>query len=186
MSLLQSGWMILGATMLLAQPAMAAQGKYPDAVASDPAKLGWMVGSPPPADKQLRFDDGSYFRFPAMRWSVANFRQLMPTVNVSRGLGHAQPLVSQEDSAIDQLTFMPTGADKPMSWEASLLANYTDAIVVLHKGKVVYERYFGVMSPTAQHGVMSVTKPLSARWPPRWWPKASSMTAKPLPIMCRS
>ena len=40
---------------------------FPDAVASDPTKLGWMVGSPPPADKQLRFDDGSYFRFPALR-----------------------------------------------------------------------------------------------------------------------
>jgi len=157
MSLHQSGWMVLTAALLLNQPAAAAA-NYPDAVASDPATMGWMVGSPPPADKQLRFDDGSYFRFPAMRWSVANFRQLMPTVNIPRGLGNAQPLVQAEDAAIDQLTFMPTGADKAMSWEASLLANYTDAIVVLHKGKVVYERYFGVMSPTAQHGVMSVTK----------------------------
>ena len=43
---------------------------YPDADASDPAKLGWMVGSPPPPDRMLRFDDGSYFQFPAMRWSV--------------------------------------------------------------------------------------------------------------------
>ena len=44
------------------------------------------------ADRILRFDDGSYFRFPAMRWSVAHFRQLMPTVNVSRGLGAPAPL----------------------------------------------------------------------------------------------
>ena len=54
----------------------------PDAAASDPAKLGWlgwMVGSPPPADRILRFDDGSYFRSPAMRWSVSNFRQLRGT-----------------------------------------------------------------------------------------------------------
>ncbi len=144
--------------VLLCSALLAQAAEFPDAVASDPATLGWMVGSPPPADKLLRFDDGSYFRFPAMRWSVANFRQLMPTVNVSRGLGNAQPLVLAADNEIDQLTFIPTGADKPMSWEASLLANYTDAIVVLHKGKVVYERYFGVMSPAAQHGAMSVTK----------------------------
>lgn len=48
---------------------------FPDAEASDPAKLGWMVGSPPPADRTVRFEDGSYFQFPAMRWSVSNFRQ---------------------------------------------------------------------------------------------------------------
>lgn len=58
-----------------------------DAAASDPARLGWMVGAPPPPERRLRFDDGSYFRFPALRWSVAHFRELMPTVNVSRGLG---------------------------------------------------------------------------------------------------
>lgn len=40
---------------------------YPDANASDPAKLGWMVGSPPSADRTVRFEDGSYFQFPAMR-----------------------------------------------------------------------------------------------------------------------
>jgi len=40
---------------LAAEPAPT----YPDADASDPAKLGWMVGSPPPPDSILRFDDGS-------------------------------------------------------------------------------------------------------------------------------
>lgn len=54
--------------------------KFPDAVASDPAVLGWMKGAPPTADKIIRFEDGSYFKFPQMRWSVSNFRQLMPTV----------------------------------------------------------------------------------------------------------
>lgn len=52
-----------------------------DAVASDPAALGWMVGSPPPLDRILRFEDGSYFRFPGLRWSVSNFRRLMPTTS---------------------------------------------------------------------------------------------------------
>jgi hypothetical protein len=38
---------------------------YPDAVASDPAAMGWMVGSPPPPDRMVRFEDGSYWQFPA-------------------------------------------------------------------------------------------------------------------------
>jgi CubicO group peptidase (beta-lactamase class C family) len=45
-----------------------------------------------------------------------------------------------------------------MTWEQSLAATYTDGIVVMHRGKVVYERYFGVLKPEGQHAAMSVTK----------------------------
>ena len=131
---------------------------YPDAAASDPATMGWMVGAPPPADRIIRFADGSYFKFPAMRWSVSNFRQLMPTTNVSRGLGAPVPLVQTLRSDIDTLSFIPLGAQQPMTWAQSLAANYTDGIVVMHRGHVVYERYFGVLNPQGQHGAMSVTK----------------------------
>lgn len=146
---------------LAASPVFASQdppGKFPDAQASDPAKLGWMVGSPPPPDRIVRFDDGSFWKFPAMRWTVANFRQLMPTANVSRGLGPAAPLRTALRKDIDGVTFTPLGSDRTMTWRASLDANYTDGIVVLHKGRIVYERYFGVLKAEGQHGAMSVTK----------------------------
>jgi len=116
-----------------------------------------MVGSPPPADRILRFEDGSYFRFSQMRWSVANFRQLMPTVNVSRGLGESS-LEHQPSNEIDALTFVPLGGGEPMTWQQSLQANYTDGIIILHRGKLVYERYFGVLKPEGQHAAMSITK----------------------------
>lgn len=131
---------------------------FPDAAASDPAKLGWMVGSPPPPERTVRFAGGSYFQFPAMRWSVSNFRQLMPTVNVSRGLGEPVALESALRQDIDALSFTPLGAQQSMTWEQSLAATYTDGIVVLHRGKLVYERYFGVLGPQGQHAAMSVTK----------------------------
>jgi len=135
-----------------------ASGATPDAAASDPAQLGWMVGAPPPSDRTVRFDDGSYFEFPAMRWSVSNFRQLMPTVNVSRGLGAPTALPRALRKDIDTLRFTPLGANQPMTWEASLAASYTDGIVVLHRGRIVYERYFGVLRDDGQHAAMSVTK----------------------------
>lgn len=144
---------ILPALCLAATPTT-----FPDAAASDPAKLGWMVGSPPPPERTVRFADGSYFQFPAMRWSVSNFRQLMPTVNVSRGLGAPVALESALRQDIDALSFTPLGASEPMTWEQSLAATYTDGIVVLHRGKMVYERYFGVLNPQGQHAAMSVTK----------------------------
>jgi len=145
--------------LLLLWPApAAASGAAPDAAASDPAQLGWMVGAPPPTDRTVRFDDGSYFEFPAMRWSVSNFRQLMPTVNVSRGLGAPTALPRALRKDIDTLRFTPLGANQPMTWEASLAASYTDGIVVLHRGRIVYERYFGVLKDDGQHAAMSVTK----------------------------
>ncbi len=141
-----------------APAAATTAGAFPDAQASDPARLGWMVGAPPPADRQIRFEDGSYFRFPQWRWSVANFRQLMPTVNVSRGLTPAVPLKTRQRNDIDALTFVPLGREQPMTWAQSLQENYTDGIVILHRGELVYERYFGVLKPDGQHGAMSVTK----------------------------
>ncbi len=129
-----------------------------DAMTSDPALMAWMVGSPPPADRIVRFDDGSYFRFPALRWSVSHFRQLMPTVNVSRGLGAPVLLKQDPRDDIDTIGFMPVGTTQTMTWLQSLTANYTDGIVVLHRGRIVYERYFGVFKDSGQHAAMSVTK----------------------------
>lgn len=139
------------------QSVWAASG-FPDAAASDPVRMGWMQGFPPPADRTVRFADGSFSQFPAWRWSVSHFRELMPTVNVSRGTGGVIPLPRAELPAIDALTFTPLGATEPMSWEQSLAATYTDGIVVLHRGRIVYERYFGSLTEYGQHAAMSVTK----------------------------
>lgn len=125
---------------------------------SDPNVLGWMQGSPPPPDKIIRFDDGSYFEFPQMRWSVCHFQQLMPTKSVSRGLSTAIPFEREILSDIDEVTFTPWGATESMTWQESLEANFTDGIVVLHHGKMVYEKFFGCLSPTNRHGAMSLTK----------------------------
>jgi CubicO group peptidase (beta-lactamase class C family) len=138
--------------------ANAAEASFADAQASDPARLQWMVGAPPPPERTLRFEDGSYFRFPAMRWSVANFRQLMPTINVSRGLGASTALPRRLDPRIDELRVVPNGASQALTWRQSLDATYTDGIVVLNRGAVVYERYFGVLKEDGQHAAMSVTK----------------------------
>ncbi len=125
---------------------------------SDPATLGWMRGAPPPPERIIRFEDGTYFEFPAMRWSVANFRQLMPTVAVSRGLSPMQEFAVLEDEELNAVAFYPWGSTTPMTWKASLLENYTDGILILHQGTIVYERYFGVLSREGHHGAMSLTK----------------------------
>lgn len=131
------------------------------AEASDPRLLGWMQGAPPPEDKRIRYTDDDYFSFPKLRWTACHFRQLMPTVGVSRGPGAARDLPRRLDAAIDALSFTPTGTHRQMTWAQSLSANYTDGIVVLHDGVVVYERYSGCLDEHGQHGAMSVSKSMT-------------------------
>jgi CubicO group peptidase (beta-lactamase class C family) len=152
------GTLLLAAATLGASHGASAQTPPLSAADSDPAKLGWMVGSPPPADKLIRFADGSHLRFPQIRWSFAHLRHFVPTSGVWRGDGPVSVLPRAERSDIDAVTFTPLGGGATMTWAQSLDANYTDAIVVLHKGRIVYERYLGVMQPQSHHIAMSVTK----------------------------
>ncbi len=128
------------------------------AAESDPKVMGWMQGFPPPPDKVLSVADGSFFQFPAMRYSVNHMREFLPTTVVSRGNKQQIPLKYALDKNIDTLVFTPTGADKPMTFADSLPLNYTDGIVILHRGRIVYERYFGGLSAQGKHAAMSVTK----------------------------
>lgn len=148
----------LASAALLVSGDAAARTAFPDAAASDPRALGWMQGSPPPPDKIIRFDDNSFFTFPKWRWSFSHWRELLPTVNVPRGEAAIGKLPAAPRGDIDAVTFTPIGAAQPMTWEASLAANYTDGIVVLHKGRIVYERYFGALKPEGDHIAFSVTK----------------------------
>ena len=125
---------------------------------TDPIALRWMTGSPPPAEKIIRGSDGSTYRFPQWRWSFSHWRELVPTVEVSRGSGAVSQLPRAERADLDAVTFTPLGGGAPMTWADSLVANYTDGIVVLHRGRIVYERYFGALKSDGHHIAFSVTK----------------------------
>ncbi len=138
--------------------AQTAPPKFPDAQASDPVALGWMMGFPPPPDRVIRSTDGSSYRFPQLRWAFSNYRRLGATSNVSRGLAAPVALPRAERDDLDAVSFKVLGSDQTMTWAQSFGANYTDGIVVLHKGRIVYERYFGALRPDGQHIAHSVTK----------------------------
>lgn len=139
-------------------PATAAAAPPPDARASDPVTLGWMVGTPPPPDKQVRWQDGSYYRFPQLRWTFSHWRELAPTRAIPRGDGPVAPLPVALRDDLDAVRVQPLGDAPAMTWAESLAANYTDGIVVLHRGRIVYERYFGALGPRGEHLAMSVSK----------------------------
>lgn len=141
--------------------ALAGEASKMTAQQSDPRSLNLMTGFPPVPDKIIRLTDPDYFSFPKLRWTVCHFRELMPTVNVSRGIGAPALLEEKSDPAIDALTFTPLGSSETMTWAQSLEANYTDGIIVLHKGTIIYEHYSGCLNLLGQHGAMSVTKSIT-------------------------
>ncbi|PAY06187.1 6-aminohexanoate hydrolase [Bradyrhizobium sp. UFLA03-84] len=130
------------------QPATAAE--------TDPQALGWMQGFPPPQDKAVTFQDGSFRSFPELRWAWSNIRQLVPTVNVWRGAGGASVL-PREDHDIGASASV-TMDGRPQTFARMLEDSYADGVAVLHRGKLIYERYFGALKPHKPHIAMSVTK----------------------------
>ena len=159
-----AGKLLIGGLSFFAVVTVAttmAASDFPDAAASDPNTLGLMQGFPPAPDKRVMQPDSNFFSFPKMRWTVCHIRELMPTKQVSRGLGAPVPLEYALDDGIDAVTFTPMGGDKPMTWLEALDANYTDGMLVMHKGQVVYEHYMGCLSEAGKHAAMSMTKSMT-------------------------
>ncbi len=153
--------MIAVLLMGASSPIAAQSGGELSADESDPNLLGWMQGFPPRDDKLIGQPDANYFSFPKLRWSVCRLREFLPTEQVSRGRGAPIPLAYDLDDAIDDVRFTPLGGGAEMSWEASLHANYTDGMLIIHRNKVVYERYFGCLEEAGKHAAMSMTKSMT-------------------------
>jgi CubicO group peptidase (beta-lactamase class C family) len=137
---------------------------YPDGAASDPNLLGWMQGNPTPGDKIIRFKDDQFLQFPRNRWALSHMRELVPTVNVWRGAGRRQsldPPSAADESAIDDLVFEDLSG-RTRRWRESLSDTYTDGIAVLHRGRLIYERYFGALRAELPHACFSITKSYAA------------------------
>jgi CubicO group peptidase (beta-lactamase class C family) len=137
---------------------------YPDADASDPIALGWMQGSPPPPAKQIRFQDDRFLEFPQIRWTLSHMRELAPTANVWRGSAAPSDLGQAPhglEAAIDALAFEDLQGRK-LTWAQSLQQTYADGIVVLHRGRRIYERYFGALEAQRPHACFSITKSYAA------------------------
>ena len=137
---------------------------YLDDAQSDPNVMGWMQGNPLAREKMVRFADDNFLKFPRNRWALSHMRELVPTVNVWRGSGRSRELgdPSAADSlSIDCMTFEDWQGTHRI-WADSLADTYTDAIAILHRGRLIYERYRGAMRPELPHACFSITKSYAA------------------------
>ncbi len=72
--------------------------------------------------------------------------------------GAARPLPRAWRRDLEAVRVPPLGGGTAMTWPQALAAMHTDAVLVLHRGRIVDERYFGVTTPKSQHIAFSVTK----------------------------
>ncbi|MES2582508.1 MAG: serine hydrolase [Pseudomonadota bacterium] len=142
------------AVALLSGAACLAQPKLPPPQATDPVARGTMVGTPPAADKRVTL--GTILAYPNGRWAFHHMRELGPTLAVSRGTKPASALAATPKEW-DTLG-IETGPDTRTTlaqWQAN---TYTDGLLVLHRGRVVYERYAAGMQARQPHALWSVSK----------------------------
>ncbi len=149
---------VLAGALLFTCAQAQAQQAPANAEESDPVMMNWMQGSPPPEDKLVRQADGSFYQFPRTRWAFSNMRSLFPTANLWRGAAPASILPEHLRDDLDAVTFVPLGSTEPMRWDDALSASYADAILIMHRGVIVYERYFGVTTQHTPHMSFSMTK----------------------------
>lgn len=159
--ILRSLYLFTGLLFSINFGAMAANGSVFTDEQSDPKTLGLMQGFPPAIDKRVMLPDSNFFSFPNLRWSVCYMRELLPTAPIYRSVSGYQPLAYALLDGIDEITFSPTNQTSTMSWQDSLAANYTDGILIMHRSKIVYEKYRGCLSEHVNHAAMSMTKSIT-------------------------
>jgi CubicO group peptidase (beta-lactamase class C family) len=122
------------------------------------AELGLMTGAPPfGLDRLVTL--ANWQEVPYNRWAFQHVSELIPTARIPRGDGPISEL-PREAHDLDGMTVHVD--DKAQSFEDFLERTYTDGIVVLHGGTIVFERYLNSMRPDSRHLLMSVSKSVTS------------------------
>jgi CubicO group peptidase (beta-lactamase class C family) len=119
-------------------------------------RLPIMRESPP----KLRVPFFDWDRPPWNRWSFQHVRELLPTAEVWRGNGPTS-LLPQLPMDLGGIEFERVDG-VATTLETFLDDTYTDGFLVLHRGRIVCERYFNGMNERTLHLSQSVAKSVTA------------------------
>jgi CubicO group peptidase (beta-lactamase class C family) len=102
-----------------------------------------MNGFPPARETQVTL--ANWRTDPFHRWAFHHVREVIPSADIPHDPARARPL--------------PKGAENAGLFDADFLERTdTDGITVLHRGKLVFERYSNGMTEETPHILMSVSK----------------------------
>jgi CubicO group peptidase (beta-lactamase class C family) len=119
-------------------------------------ELGIMQGYPPPPEKRPTLDNRD--QPPFNRWSFQNVRSLIPTAEVSCGDTPAQLLQKDVSDFSDVSVICHDGRKETVG--RILEATYSDGFLIVHRGKILFEKYDNGMGPQTLHLSQSVAKSL--------------------------
>ncbi|GAA3328944.1 serine hydrolase domain-containing protein [Paeniglutamicibacter sulfureus] len=105
--------------------------------------------------------DMNSWRLPEnQRWAFQHMAEILPTATISRGDGQVAQL-PEGHRDLDSVILPPVFAGEvPMSVGSVMATTETDGWMLLHRGQVLTEQYFGGMGAGTQHLLMSMSKSL--------------------------
>lgn len=125
------------------------------AAPTPPASLDhtrFMQGFPPPPE--YRINRSNWQTWPYKIWGLQHTREFFPT----KGLTPKGKVWKLPQARIN-LDKLPVGTpEAPQTWPEMLQSAHVDAVLVMHKGRIVEERYLKGMTPASTHLMFSATK----------------------------
>jgi len=115
-----------------------------------------MDGFPPRPETQVTL--ANWRTAPFNRWAFHHVREIVPSADIPNDPAVTRPLPAGP-AALDGLT-VEVGRTAALSLDQVLDRTGTDGLVVLHRGRIVLERYANGMSALTPHILMSVSKSL--------------------------
>jgi hypothetical protein len=121
------------------------------------AQLDLMEGTPPTGDALVTREN--WEGPPHNRWGFLHVRDLVPTARIARGDGSARRLPRAERD-LSHASIRVAGRSATL--DRFCEETYTDGLLVLHRGRVIHERYLNGLTPSTTHLLMSVSKSITS------------------------
>lgn len=116
-----------------------------------------MDGFPP--QESFQVTKANMGQYPYIRWTLQNISRLFPVTVLTGGNNNSALLPRSIEQDILAQPFIIAG--KPIRLNDYADQTSTDALVVLHNGKIVDEWYGNGMTPLSQHYLASITKSMT-------------------------
>ncbi|MGZ4482356.1 MAG: serine hydrolase domain-containing protein [Gaiellales bacterium] len=116
-----------------------------------------MQGLPPTGEGLVTLEN--WCRAPHLRWGFLHVREVVPTARIDRGREPGLEL-EHDPSELDGIAF---AAPDGTRWTVGEMVErtFTDGFLVLHRGRIVTERYDNGMTPATTHLLQSVSKSIA-------------------------
>jgi len=123
-----------------------------------PPPLDWQktgIGPGPDVPSQYRVTRDNWRLYPFSRWAFQHARELVP----SRAIAPSAAPRRLEEAPVDlgHLHF-DDGEGNRIDWPDFMERTYTDALLILNRGRIAYEYYGNGMTANKPHMLFSITK----------------------------